>query len=220
MFKDIIDELKMVLKGKTLDTILPPILFVLFYSFFSLTIALWVSLVSGGFVFMWRLISKNTVSYAFFGLLGVLIAFLFAFISGNATSYYLPSIITSAFLIVIMFGSILLRRPLALWLSHLTRAFPLNWYKRHDILPAYQEVTIGWLVLLLLRFFILLGLFLDGDLMRYALFNIILGFPVTLLVLILTYVYGLWRLNQLKGPSVDEYKRQVPPPWQSQKKGF
>lgn len=220
MFSDILDELKLVLKGKTLDTLLPPLLFVLSYSFFSLTIALSVALISGLGIFLLRLIKKHTLIYAFFGLLGVLLAFLFAFISGTASNYYIPSMISSAFVIILTFISIILKRPLALWLSHLTRNFPLDWYKRSDILPAYQEVTIGWLVLLLLRFVILLGIFLEGDLIGYAFFNTLLGLPATLLALILTYIYGLWRLKRLNGPSVDEYKKNATPPWQSQKKGF
>jgi hypothetical protein len=30
----------------------------------------------------------------------------------------------------------------------------------------------------------------------------------------------VWRLAKLQGPSVEEFKNNVPPPWQSQRRGF
>ncbi len=220
MVQELLGELRLVLRGKTLDTLLPPILFVLSYSFLELNPALFVALVAGGVIFLLRLYHKHTIVYAMFGLLGVLIAFLFAFISGTASNYYLPSIISSAVVLLLTFFSLLFKKPLALWLSHLTRNFPIEWYQRRDVLPAYQEVTIGWLVLLSLRFFILLGFFLEGDAVRYGIFNVLLGLPATIVALLITYIYGVWRLQKLGGPSVDEFKQNAPPPWESQKKGF
>jgi hypothetical protein len=40
---------------------------------------------------------------------------------------------------------------------------------------------------------------------------ILLGWPFTVILLIVTYLYGLWRLSNLKGPR---------PPWEGQKRGF
>lgn len=53
-----------------------------------------------------------------------------------------------------------------------------------------------------------------------ALLNLLTGWPAIVLLLIVTYVYGIWRLQNLGGPSVEEFKAGAPPPWQGQKKGF
>jgi len=38
--------------------------------------------------------------------------------------------------------------------------------------------------------------------------------------LVISYVYGLWRLHRLGGPGVDEFVGGVEPPWKAQTKGF
>ena len=46
----------------------------------------------------------------------------------------------------------------------------------------------------------------------------LLGAPIFLLVL--TYIYGQKKLIKLGGPSVEEYRKKIPPPWSSQQSGF
>lgn len=46
------------------------------------------------------------------------------------------------------------------------------------------------------------------------------GLPATLIVLILTLIYGIWRLKNLGGPGIEEFRERKDPPWQGQKKGF
>ena len=53
-----------------------------------------------------------------------------------------------------------------------------------------------------------------------AVTNFITGWPATILLLVFTYLYGTWRLAQLQGPSVDEFKNNTPAPWQGQRRGF
>jgi hypothetical protein len=47
-----------------------------------------------------------------------------------------------------------------------------------------------------------------------------LGWPAIIVVLSISYIYGIWRLNNLGGPGVDEFKDNKEPPWDGQKKGF
>ena len=49
---------------------------------------------------------------------------------------------------------------------------------------------------------------------------VFLGWPYTILLLVASYLYGLWRLGHLQGPSVDEFKAGAAPPWEGQKHGF
>jgi hypothetical protein len=63
-------------------------------------------------------------------------------------------------------------------------------------------------------------LYRGGDLFLIAWANTLLGFPATMSVLVLSYVYGTWRLRNLKGPGIDEFREGKSPPWEGQKKGF
>ena len=40
------------------------------------------------------------------------------------------------------------------------------------------------------------------------------------LLLIVSYLYGTWRLRSLGGPSVEEFKSGAEPPWEGQQRGF
>ena len=44
--------------------------------------------------------------------------------------------------------------------------------------------------------------------------------PATMILLIVSYLYGTWRLRNLGGPSVEEFKSGTEPPWEGQQRGF
>ena len=46
------------------------------------------------------------------------------------------------------------------------------------------------------------------------------GTPATIAILVLSYIYGIWRLQKLGGPGVDEFIEGKSKPWRGQKKGF
>ncbi|HAS75007.1 MAG TPA: hypothetical protein DCS67_12755 [Clostridiales bacterium UBA8960] len=50
--------------------------------------------------------------------------------------------------------------------------------------------------------------------------NTLLGLPITALVLIISYIYGVWRLKRLGGPGIEEHKQNTPKPWKGQTRGF
>jgi hypothetical protein len=116
--------------------------------------------------------------------------------------------------------SLILGKPLAAWASHLTRGWPLDWFWRDDVRPAYSEVTWAWMIFFLLRLGLQLTLYLQGQVSTLAWTESLLGWPVTLIILVSSYIYGIWRLRQLGGPGVDEFIAQTPPPWQGQTRGF
>ncbi len=58
----------------------------------------------------------------------------------------------------------------------------------------------------------------DASLMGWA--NVLLGWPVTIFVLVISCLYGIWRLAKLGGPSVEEFISHQPAPWKGQKRGF
>jgi len=220
MYREILEELNSVLKGKTLDALLPPLLFVLIQSRTSLVnailFAIMVSLVMGGV----RLLRRQSATYALGGLVTVLIASGFALFADNASNYYLPGILSTTFLLILMLISLLLDRPLAAFVSHLTRGWTLAWFWRSDIKPAYREVTWFWASMFALNAGLQWFFYLQGDLIQLAWITTLLGLPFTIFILIVTYVYGLWRLSRLGGPGIEEFNQHKEPPFKGQTRGF
>jgi hypothetical protein len=50
--------------------------------------------------------------------------------------------------------------------------------------------------------------------------NTLMGMPATIVILVISYVYGIWRLKTLKGPGIDEYLNGKLPPYRGQNRGF
>lgn len=219
-YKEILSELKMVLKGNTLDALLPSLLFVFLQSPLGLNTSALVAVLSSFLLTGYRIIRKQKSLYALLGVLGVLFAAGYAAFSGSAENYYLPRLFNGTLLVLVSFGSILFGRPLAALLSHLSRGWPMGWFLRKDVKPAYREVTFIWSVLLLMRLLVQWNLYRGGDLNRLFFINFLMGTPATIVILVLSYVYGIYRLKKLAGPSVDEYLENAPGPWKGQKKGF
>ena len=219
-YQEILSELKMVLKGNTLDALLPSLLFVFLQSPLGLTSSALVAVLSSFILTGYRILRKQKSFYALLGVLGVLFAAGYAAFSGSAENYYLPKLYNGTLLVLVSFGSIVFGRPLAALLSHLSRGWPMGWFLRKDVKPAYREVTFIWSVLLLMRLLVQWNLYRGGDLNRLFFINFLMGTPATIVILVLSYVYGIYRLKMLAGPSVDEYLEHAPGPWKGQKKGF
>jgi ABC-type Co2+ transport system permease subunit len=218
--QEIGEELKSVLSGKTIDALLPPLVFVLVNAIFSLEVAVIAALALALSLAVLRILRKQSWYYALGGFLGVGLAAGLALLTQNASSYFLPAIIGSALLSLAALVSIFIGKPLAAWLSHLTRGWPLDWFWRSDVKPAYTEVTWMWALLIAVRLVIQIVLFQRGDATTLGWANFVLGWPVTIGVLVLSYVYGIWRLRKLGGPGVHEFKEGKDPPWEGQTRGF
>lgn len=218
--QEILEELTSILKGNTLDAILPPMIFVVLNNVLSLNLAIVGALVVAASFGVYRLMKKQKSLYALTGFLGVALAGGFALIANNATNYFLPGIISNVFFLVVMFISILVGRPLAALASHITRGWTLHWFWRKDIKPAYSEVTWMWLALFIMRTSLQIYLYMQDNVVQLVWVNLLLGLPFTIFVLVLSYVYGLWRLKQLNGPGIEEYNAQKEPPYKGQTRGF
>jgi hypothetical protein len=218
--KEILDELRLVVSGKTLDALLPPLVFAVTNGFRGLNRAVLVALTLALLLGLRRLMLRQKASYALGGFLVVGAASGLALITRNASNYFISAALTSGLLLLTALASLIVRKPLAAWVSHLSRGWPLDWFWRTDVKPAYREVTWFWAVFFSMRLGVQVTLLRSGDALRLAWANTLLGWPVTGLVLIISYLYGIWRLHQMGGPGVDEYRKGVKPPWRGQVRGF
>lgn len=220
-FQEIAAEFQAVVtkRSKILDSILPPLAFVLVNRFLALEIAAGLTLVIALSLTAVRLLRGQPWGYAFGGVAGVLVAALAVVVTGAEQSYFLPSIFSGGLTTLLCLGSIVVNRPLVAFTSHLARGWPLDWYWHPKVCPAYKEVTWMWAIFFAGRSLVQYSLFMDPG-SFWAVINLALGWPALILLLVGSYLYGTWRLTHLQGPSVEELEADAPPPWSGQRRGF
>lgn len=218
--QEIFEELRSVLSGKSLDAIVPPFVYLIVNGQFGLLAAV-ISAGTIALVFgLFRLTQKQNWGYALGGLIGVLVAGTLALIADNATNYFLPGIISNALILLIAVISLVIDKPMAAYVSHLTRGWKLQWFWLKEVKPAYREVTWMWTLFFLMRTVIQVTLYNQSAVSTLVWANTLMGMPVTIVILVISYVYGIWRLKTLMGPGIDEYLSAKLPPYRGQNRGF
>lgn len=221
--RELQSELKTVFSGRggsLLDSFAPLLLLLIVNPLFGLNYALWASLILASMFALYRITQRRSLVYSLGGFGGVLLATVFVKLSGSEAGFFLPGLISGSVTVLLCVISVAVNRPLVAWTSFITRRWPLGWYWHPRVLPAYNEVTIMWAVAFMARLGLEFWLFQRGSLNELGTVRIVMGWPFTILLLVISYLYGLWRLGQLKGPSVDEFKSGNAPPWDGQRRGF
>ncbi|MBI5935967.1 MAG: DUF3159 domain-containing protein [Chloroflexi bacterium] len=219
--RELLDEFRTV-TGKVglLDTILPPLLFLLLNGLAGFTAAMFGALGLSALIAVVRLRRGQSLLYALAGLGSVGLAIALALLLGRSEGFFLPGIVNGGLTVALALVSLLIRKPMVAWTSYLARRWPLDWYWHNQVRPAYTEVTVVWLLYFAAKLFWQVSLFQGNAVDTLTLVNMLTGWPATVILLILSYLYGTWRLAQLRGPSVEEYRNGSPPPWSGQRRGF
>jgi len=220
--QEILEEFKTVFSGNNtiLDSVVPPLLFLITNAIFGFQAAMAIALGCGAVISLARLARKQKIWYALGGIGAALLAIGLRYLLNSTTAFFLPTLINGGLTTLVLLISILIKRPAVAFTSHITRRWPLKWYWHPRVRPAYSDVTAIWVIFSGIKLLIQLWFYLRRDDNGLALFNVISGWPALVLLLILSYVYGLKRLRDLKGPSVDEFNQNAPAPWQGQNRGF
>ena len=220
--RELLDELRTVFAGRSpvLDAILPPILFLLVNGLAGFQAAMWSALALSVVIAAMRIIQKQPLTYALAGVGSVAVAIGIVWFLGRSEGFFLPGLISGSMTLLLTVVSLVIRRPIVAWTSYFARRWPLDWYWHPQVRPAYSEVTIAWAVFFAARLFLQYSVFQSEDVTLLAVTSLITGWPATILLLVLTYLYGTWRLGKLQGPSVEEFRNSLPAPWQGQRRGF
>ena len=220
--RELLEEFRTVFAGRSnlADSLIPPIIFLIANPLLGFDHAVWGSLLTSLLVSLFRLSRRQSLKYALGGLGGVILAILAAKLLDRAEAYFLPGVITGMLTAVICGVSVVVGRPLVAWTSHIARRWPLGWYWHPRVRPAYSEVTMAWTVFFAAKLAIQILFFREAQAGALAVVNVITGWPATIVLLALSYVYGLWRLGHLRGPSVAEFEAGAEPPWAGQRRGF
>jgi len=167
-----------------------------------------------------RVIRRQSITYALAGVGSVAAAIGIAWFLGRSEGFFLPGLISGSMTLLLTLVSLVIRRPMVAWTSYIARRWPLDWYWHPQVRPAYSEVTLFWAAFFTARLLLQFALFQNEDANSLAVTNFITGWPATILLLVFSYLYGTWRLAQLRGPSVQEFQDNTPAPWQGQRRGF
>jgi hypothetical protein len=219
---DIREEIKSLFVGdRTLgDSFAPPLLFVLVNALGNLGVAAAIAIGAGTVVALWRIRKGQQVVYAVAGIGAVGFAAFLALRTGRAESYFLPGIVSALGYTVASLLSIIFKRPLVGWASWAYRRWPLDWYWRDDVRPAYSYVTWVWFGYFLVRGAVSWWLFVEEQPELLAVFKALTSWPVILPLLYLTYRTGVKRRDRLGGPNVDEYLAGAEPPYVGRQRRF
>jgi hypothetical protein len=220
--QELMGELRMVFagRGNLVDSIIPPVVFLVLNSLVGFSAALWGSLGAAAALGIYRLARRQAFTYALGGVGLVLVSVAVARLLGRSEGFFLPELVRGGFTVVLCLVSVVVRRPLVAWTSYLARRWPWQWYWHPKVRPAYSEVTLAWGAYFGLRLLIQYQLFQSGQGQVLGWIQLLTGWPATVALLVTSYLYGLWRLGNLAGPSVAEFKDGAPPPWEGQKRGF
>lgn len=219
-FSELKEEFSAVLGNRLLDAVLPLLIFMIANALLGLTVAMWTALASSILIGILRLWRQESLVYSLVGVVSVLLALGLTALLNRSESFFLPGVVTSGLTVGLALLSLLLRRPLTAWSSYLTRQWELAWYWHRRVRPAYTETTVLWALFFGAKFWWQLTLYQQGDAGSLAWIQPLTGFPALLILLVITYLYGTWRLRNLQGPSVEEFKQNQPAPWQGQQRGF
>lgn len=219
---DVKEDLRSLFVGdRTIGDSFPaPIAFVAVNAWQGLGAATIAALVVGAVVAAWRVRKGQQVVYALGGILAIGFAALIALRSGRAEGYFLPGIVSAFAWAAIAVVSLLVRRPLAAWSSWLFRRWPLHWYWRPDVRPAYAAVTVIWAAFFALRGAIQWLLYVQEQPELLAAAKLATSWPTILPLLVVSYIYGNRKLSRLGGPNTEEFAAGASPPYAGSQRGF
>ena len=179
--RELLEEFRTV-TGKVglLDTILPPILFLLLNGLAGFTAAMIGALGLSIVIAALRLRRGQSLLYALAGLGSVGLAIALALLLGRSEGFFLPGIVNGGLTVALALVSLLIRKPMVAWTSYLARRWPLDWYWHEKVRPAYTEVTVAWLAYFALKLFWQVSLFQGREIDELTLVNTLTGWPATI----------------------------------------
>ena len=219
-FLEIREEVKDLLPNNegVIDAVIAPVFFVVLANFVDLNTAIFST---GGLLIVfliYRRLRKQDLKFVFYGFVGSAIALLLARLQGSASGFFIPGIIRDATIAIFGLISILIRKPFTIYSSKAFRNWPKGWYFHPKVRPAYTKVAIIWTIYLSLKAGLQIYFFNNPEIL--VVIKLATSNQSTLILLVISYIVGQRSLQNLNGPSVDEFLNNSPEPWISQQKGF
>lgn len=171
------------------ETVLPGLLFV---AVFTLTLdpwlAIWISVAISVMFTLYRLIRRQAATQALVGLLGVVISAVLALMSNKPEVNFVVGMVTNGVYGFVFLVSILVGWPLIGVVIGLVRSEGTSWRQNRHHKRVYMGVTALWVGMFTLRLAIEFPLYLAGNIAGLATAKLVLGLPLYVPVLALTWL--------------------------------
>jgi hypothetical protein len=177
----------------------PTVVFVIANAIWNLHVAIASAIGSAVVLAVYRLVRRQSVQQALSGLLGVAVAALIAYRTGQAKGYFLFGILTSFGYAAAFIATLIVRRPLVglIWEFLDPSASDDDdppWYRRKALRRGYDLATLLAATIFLARGIVQLALFHDNATGWLAVARIAMGYPLTILAI----GFGLWTVRRAR----------------------
>ncbi|GLE53697.1 DUF3159 domain-containing protein [Mycobacterium montefiorense] len=167
---------------------LPVVIFVAVSSLSGLLPAIGAALGVAALVLVWRLIRRDSIQPAFSGFAGVAVCALIAYIVGESKGYFLLGIWISLLWAVVFAVSVVIRRPLVGYAWSWATGRDRGWRNVARAVYAFDVASLCWVLVFGARFGVQLLLYDAGQTGWLAAARIGMGWPLTAVAALVTYV--------------------------------
>ena len=171
------------------ETVLPGLLFVAVFTFtLNPWLAIWISVGASVLFTLYRLIRRQAATQALVGLAGVVLSAVLALMSNKPEDNFVVGMVTNGVYGLVFLLSILVGWPLIGVVFGLVRSEGTKWRQNRHHKRVYMGVTALWVGMFSLRLAIEVPLYLAGNIAGLATAKLILGLPLYVPVLALTWL--------------------------------
>lgn len=176
----------------------PSIVFVVAYAVAgtSLEVSLAAALAVSAVVAVVRLLRGESLRHVLGGLAAVAVAAAVAARTGRAEDYFLPSLLANLAAALIWAASILAGWPLLGVIVGAAAGQRTRWRSDPDLLRGYRRASWIWTASFLVRAGVMTPLYLAGDLLALGVVKVVLGWPMVLVVVWLSW----WTIRRTLPP--------------------
>jgi hypothetical protein len=169
-----------------LESVVPGLLFVLFFSFSrDAQLAVVVSAIAGVLFVIARIVARKPIAQAISGLIGIgIAAFLALREGGSGRDYFITGFITNLTYLVPLLVSVLVRWPLIGLIAGLLLGEKTAWRKNKFEMRIFTAATLLWVGIFAARLLVQWPLYLANNLEALGTAKLIMGLPL--------YAAGLW----------------------------
>ena len=171
------------------ETVLPGLLFVAVFTFtLNPWLAIWISVGASVLFTVYRLIRRQAATQALVGLAGVVLSAVLALMSNKPEDNFVVGMVTNGVYGLVFLISILVGWPLIGVVVGLVRSEGTKWRHHRHHKRVYMGVTALWVGMFSLRLAIEVPLYVAGNVAGLATAKLILGLPLYVPILALTWL--------------------------------
>jgi hypothetical protein len=178
--------------GGLVASVIPVVVFVAVNPLAGLAPAVWAALGVAIALGVWRLIRREAVQPAVSGILGVALCAFIAYRTGEARGFFLYGIWYSLVAGVVLFLSVVLRRPLVGVLWSVLNGSNFAWRTNRRARFGFDVATTVWAVFLLARFVVQRYLYDLQQTEWLGVARLVMGLPLTALAALVT----IWAIRR------------------------